>query len=327
MGMTEFLLVVAVGGGILAVLFSTLKGAASDSAADSASRESAPTAAASAERSEIDDRLQAALGSLEEIEADFESGNLSESDYEGLRVRYQAEVSDLKQQLGEIATPSVTVARTEQAATGGKSGKTSALGWAAGAVAFVAIAWLVMSQALSPRADQASMTGSIPGQGMGGSAAPAGAPIADVDPGQLAALEAAVAEEPTNVEALVELGHLYLRLQRNDELADVTQRALALDPNNPGALTHMGMLLFTMQHSEGVMPSFDRALAVDPDFAEALQFKGMVAFMRQDFPTAVEALDRYMAVVPPEEVSPRIKAMLESARASVGSADSQPESQ
>jgi cytochrome c-type biogenesis protein CcmH/NrfG len=323
MGMTEFLLVVAVGGGILAVLFSTLKGAANESAAEGASRGAVQTAVASAERSEIDDRLQAALGSLEEIEADFESGNLSESDHERLRARYQAEVADLEQQLAEIATALKTTARPERATVAGRSRKSSALGWAAGAVAFVALAWLVMSQALSPRTEDGSITGSIPGQNMGGSGAPAGVPVAEVDPGELAALEAAVAENPANVEALVGLGHLYLRMGRNDELADVTQRALALEPENPEALTHMGMLLFSMQHPDGVMPSFDRALASDPDFAEALQFKGMVAYMRQDFPTAVEAWDRYMAVVPPEEVSPRIKAMLESARASVGSAESQ----
>jgi cytochrome c-type biogenesis protein CcmH/NrfG len=323
MGMTEFLLVVAVGGGILAVLFSTLKGAAGDSEADSASREAVQATVASAERSEIEDRMQAALRSLEEIEADFESGNLSESDYAGLRARYQAEVADLEQQLGEIATPSIAAERSERAVAGGKSGKSSALGWAAGVVAFVALAWLVMSQALSPRTEDGSITGSIPGQSMGASGAAAGVPVAEVDPQELAALEAVIAENPTDVEALVGLGHLYLRMGRNDELADVTQRALALEPENPEALTHMGMLLFSMQHPEGVMPSFDRALAADPDFPEALQFKGMVAFMRQDFPTAVEAWDRYVAVVPPEEVSPRIKAMLESARASAGAAESQ----
>ena len=323
MGMTELLLVVAVGGGIAAVLFSTLKGAAGDSEADGASREAVQATAASAERSEFEDRKQAALRSLEEIEADFESGNLSESDYEGLRTRYQAEVADLEQQLGDIATPSVAVERTKRAVAGAKSRRSSALGWAAGAVAFVALAWLVMSQALSPRTEDGSITGSIPGQALGSSGAPAGIAVAEVDPGELAALEAAVAEDPTNVEALVALGHLYLRMGRNDELADVTQRALALEPENPEALTHMGMLLFSMQHPEGVMPSFDRALAADPDFAEALQFKGMVSFMRQDFPTAVEAWDRYVAVVPPEEVSPRISAMLESARVSVGSAESQ----
>jgi len=326
MGMTEFLLAVAVGGGILAVLFSTLKGAASDSQAEG-TREATQAAGVSAERSEADDRLQAALRSLEEIEADFETGNLSEADYEGLRARYQAEVADLEGQIVEITSHAETMARPERATGASKSGKTSALGWAAGAVAFVALAWLVMSQALSPRTEQGSITGSIPGQSMGGGGAPAGMPISEVDPGELAALEAAVAEDPMNVEALVGLGHLYLRMGRTDELADVTQRALALEPENPEALTHMGMLLFSMQHPEGVMPSFDRALAADPDFAEALQFKGMVAFMRQDFPTAVEAWDRYMAVVPPEEVPPRIKAMLESARATASSAESQSEAQ
>jgi len=323
MGMTEFLLVVAVGGGILAVLFSTLKGAASEAETAEAGEGTASKAGAdgfSERRAELEDAKEAALRSLEEIEDDFETGNLSQSDYESMRRRYETEVARLDKQLGGLKTPSgVTSAKAERAPAGQKSWVTSAVGWTAGAVAFVAIAWLVMSQALRPRVGDDTMTGSLPGQD---SRSSAGVPVADVDPGRLAALESMVADEPNNVEALVELGHLYLRLQRNDELAEVTQRALALDPENPEALTHMGMLLFSMQHAEGVMPSFDRALAVDPDFPEALQFKGMVAFMNQDYATAVEAWGHYVEVVPPEEIPPRIAAMLEAARASIGSADS-----
>jgi len=323
MGMTELLLVVAVGGGILAVLFSTLKGAASEAETAAAGEGAASRAEAegvSEEWAELEDAKEATLRSLEEIEEDFEAGNLSQSDYESLRGRYESEVARLDKQLGGVKAPSdATSARTERASAGQRSWVTSAVGWTAGAVAFVAIAWLVMSQALRPRVGDDSMTGSLPGQD---SRSSAGVPVADVDPERLAALESMVRDEPNNVEALVELGHLYLRLQRYDELAVVTQQALVLDPENAEALTHMGMLLFSMQHAEGVMPSFDRALAVDPDFPEALQFKGMVAFMNQDYATAAEAWEHYVEVVPPDEVPPRIAAMLEAARASAGSADS-----
>jgi cytochrome c-type biogenesis protein CcmH/NrfG len=218
------------------------------------------------------------------------------------------------------SAPDELAADVETVPGGRSSWLTPAVGWTAGTVAFVALAWVVMSQALSPRAAGDTMTGSLPGRGVESSA---GVPVADVDPERLAALEAMVAENPNDVEALVALGHLYLRLQRNDELTAVTQRALELDPDNPEALTHMGMLLFSMQHPEGVMPSFDRALAVDPDFPEALFLKGMVSFMRQDYAAAVGAWEHYLEVVPTQEVPPRLLPMLEMARANVGSANSQ----
>ncbi|UCC73230.1 MAG: hypothetical protein JSV86_01300 [Gemmatimonadota bacterium] len=309
MGLTEFLLVVVVGGGIIAVLVATFKGAAGDEGAR------AP-GTAEGRKAELEERYQAALRSIEEIEADHDAGNLSDADHEELRQRYETEVAYLENELGAagsaLGEAGSEVAPREGAAAPDRSWVPAAVGWSAAAVTFVVLAWLVMSTALGPRAGD----GSIPGQEMG--SAPAGVPVAEVDMGRLAELEGLVSEDPQNLEALLELGHMYLQLQRYDELSFVTQVALNIDPNNPEALTHLGMLLFSMQHPEGVIPTFDRALAVEPDFPEALQFKGMVSFMRGDYATAVQSWEHYREVVPEEEVSPRIQAMLEAARANIG---------
>lgn len=318
MGPTEFLLVVAVGGGIIAVLFATFKGAAGD--ADARQAKVADREASGGARTELDERYDAALRSLEEIEADHDAGNLSDADYGELRRRYESEIAHLEGELG--------LAEGRAAASGGEAVKgaaaaperswvPAAVGWGAAGIAFVALAYLVLSTALRPRVGDESITGSIPGQGMGASM---GVPVGDVDMERLQALEDIVAGEPQNLEALVELGHMYLRLQRYDDLSFVTQAALAIDPNHPEALTHLGMLLFSMDHPEGVIPMFDRALSIDPDFAEALQFKGMVSFMRGDYATAVEAWEHYLEVVPPDQGSPRIQAMLEAARANLSGA-------
>jgi cytochrome c-type biogenesis protein CcmH/NrfG len=321
MGMTEFLLVVAVGGGIIAVLTATFRGAAADATGQDRTGEVDTAAQGDSARRELEDRRLAAIRSLEEIEADFETGNLSEADYQTLKRRYQKEVETLDQRL-EATAPAAVRAESGQPQTApARSGSwMSMLGWIAGAVAFVALAWLVMSQTLRPRSEGDTITGSLPGQTQG---MPSGAPVADVDMERLAELRRIVAEDPDNVDALVELGHMYLTLQSYPELSDVTQRALMIDPDNPEALTHLGMLLFSSGHPQGVMESFDRALQVDPNFGEALQFKGMVAFIRRDYETAVEAWQRYLDVVPPDEVSPRIRGMLESARANLGSAAAQ----
>ncbi len=311
MGMTEFLLVVAVGGGIIAVLLTTFRGAASDADAEAGA---AGSAEIDEELVELDERHRALLRSMDEIESDYEAGNLSEDDYRSLHARYEKEAASLGRQL-ESADREVRVAAATagQSAPGG-SRMTGAIGWAAGAVAFVALAWLVMSQALSPRGPDGIMTGSLPGQEMG-SGATTGMPIAEVDMGRLSALERMVAEDSTNVEALVELGHLYLTLQDYPNVTTVSMMVLDLEPDNPGALTHLGMVLMSVEHVSDAMATFDRALEADPTFGEALQFKGMVAFMSRDYPTAVAAWERYVEVVPEEEQAPRVKAMLGIARA------------
>ncbi|UCC82573.1 MAG: hypothetical protein JSW46_16600 [Gemmatimonadota bacterium] len=318
MGPTEFLLVVAVGGGIIAVLFATFKGAAGD--ADARPAKTADRVSSDGARTELDERYEAAVRSLEEIEADHDSGNLSDADYGELRRRYETEIAHLERELG-LAAGRAGAPRGETVnsavAVPERSWVPAAVGWSAAGIAFAALAYLVLSTALRPRVGDDSITGSIPGQEMGASM---GVPVADVDMERLRSLEEIVAGEPQNLEALVELGHMYLRLQRYDELNFVTQAALAIDPNHPEVLTHLGMLLFSMDHPEGVLPMFDQALAIDPDFAEALQFKEMVSFMRGDYATAVEAWEHYLEVVPPDQGSPRIRAMLEAARASLSGA-------
>jgi cytochrome c-type biogenesis protein CcmH/NrfG len=315
MGLTEFLLVVAVGGGIIAVLFATFKGAAGD--ADSRAADATSRGDSGGARAELDERYEAAVRSLEEIEADNDTGNLSDADYQELRGRYETEIAHLERELG-VAEGRAGAARPEpvtgEAAAPGRSWVPAAVGWTAAGIAFVAIAYLAMSSALRPRVGDDSITGSIPGQGTGASM---GVPVGEVDLRRLAELEGIVAGDPQNLEALVALGHMYLRLQRYDELNFVTQASLAIDPNDAETLTHLGMLLFSLDHPEGVIPMFDQALAIDPDFAEALQFKGMVSFMRGDYATAVEAWEHYVEVVPPDQGSPRIQAMLEAARANL----------
>ncbi|MGD2217977.1 MAG: hypothetical protein PVJ64_14565, partial [Gemmatimonadales bacterium] len=178
MGATEFLLVVAVGGGIIAVLFATFRGAAGDAGARTA--ETGDRIARGDRRTELDERYDAAVSSLEEIEADHEAGNLSDADYDELRGRYEAEIARLESELsvGERYTAGTGAeAVTTETAAPSRSWVPGAIGWTAAGIAFVALAYLVLSTALRPRAGDDSITGSIPGQGMG---IPTNAPVGQV---------------------------------------------------------------------------------------------------------------------------------------------------
>ena len=322
MGLTEFLLVVAVGGGIIAVLYATFRGAAEEAAV-----ERGPVAAGgdrpAREIAELEEKRRAVERALEEIDVDHAAGNLADADYEEMRRRYEKEAALLDDRLREerrrVGAPAEARWPVEapQAAPGGPSRLPAALAWGGGILGFLVLAWLVMSTALRPRGADDTITGSLPGQGLGGGAA--GPAIADVDMDRLRALEAIVAEDSSNVEALNELGHLYLTMQRYGEVITLSTKALQLDPDSPEALTHMGMILVTVDHVEEGMASFDRALAADPEFAEALLFKGMIAFRRQNFATAADAWERYLEVAPPDANLERIRGMLQAARQSAGS--------
>lgn len=329
MGLNEFLLVVAVGGGIVAVLAATFRGAARD--AETRDRETAGAGVPpelAAEMAELEDRRAAALRSLEEIEADFEAGNLSGDDYESLRERYESEAGllaqSLKTRIGEArrgGKARATSDRPAAAQTPAGSRWPNAVGWAAGLVAFAALAWLVMSNALQPRGSDGSITGGLPGQPGGMPTTSTTAPIAEVDGERLAELEKIVAADSSNVAAMNELAHLYLTLQRYGEVTQLSTKVLERDSRNPEALTHLGMVLVAVDHLAEGLASFDRALEIDPEFAEALQFKGMVSFINQDYAAAVEAWERYLEVAPSDASVDRIRGMLEMARQNAAAGD------
>lgn len=315
MGLTELLLVLAVGGGIVAVLFATFKGAA----ADAGSGEAAETLAAVVpeESAEFEERRHAVVRALEEIEVDREAGNLSAADYEKMRRRYEREAASILQERSAVggAAAAADAAKAVAARPASGSRWRVALGWTGGAVGFVAIAWLAMSSALRPRGEDGSITGSIPG-GDGGGAQRGGALMA-VDMERLAELEGIVAADSNNVGALVELARLYITTQQLNEATRVSLKAIALDPENPGAHTYIGMVLVSIDHVEDGLSSFERALDADADFPDALMFKGMISFQMGNYEAAIGVWEHYLEVAPPEAKLERIRGMLEAARAEV----------
>jgi cytochrome c-type biogenesis protein CcmH/NrfG len=142
-----------------------------------------------------------------------------------------------------------------------------------------------------------------------------------VDEERMAELEGIVAADSSDVDALVELGHLYLATQRFDVVARLSMQALELEPHNVEALTHLGMVLVAANHVSEAQAAFDRALAVEPDFHEALLYKGIVAFRNRDFQTAVEAWEHYLEVAPSDANVGRVRGMLEGARQAAGTTD------
>lgn len=328
MGWTELLLVIAVVGGIIAVLYPTFRGAASEAreGAGAAGARQGPEAERQARRRQLEERRRAVIESLEEIEADHAAGNLAESDFEEMRRRYEREATAVLRELESLGRPEKprAPARKKAAAASSSSkssrGVSAVVGWVAAGVAFGALAMIALSGSVGPRGDGV-MTGSVPSPGESQpqqAASSSGSALVPVDVERMRELEGVVANDSSDVEALVELGSLYLGAQRYGEVAQVSMRALALDSTHPGALTNLGMTLVAAGHKPQGKAAFDRALESDPDFHRALLFKGMIAFQDREFDTAVEAWERYLVVAPPEANTARIEGMLQAARQAAG---------
>ncbi len=324
MGLLELILVIAVVGGIVAVLLPTFRGAAADARSDEARRARGPVATgegggggggAKAVRA-LEERRRAVIESLSEIEADRDAGNLSQPDYERQRRRYEREAAAVLLEL-EAAQRSTEVAVTDReaqvAAQRGRGRVPAALGWALAGIGFGSLALVILSGSLGTRGEGEVMTGTVPGSGAQEQTRQRGA-LVPIDTARLAALERMVAEDSSNVESLVELSDLYLATQQFDEVARLSMKALAMDSTNPGALTNVGMVLAASGHREDGIEAFDHALETDPDFARALLFKGIITFQSKDFRTAIDAWEHYLRVAPPEANITRVEAMLEGAR-------------
>lgn len=319
MGLTEFLLAVAVIGGIIAVLYPTLRGAAADAERDRVAGDGGTDGGV---WTELEERRQAILRSLDEIEADRETGNLSEEDYRELRRRYEAEATEILREQAALGEPVPARGRRgapKPSESGARSRVPSAIGWGIAVIGFAALAGLVLSSALRPRGEGDTITGNLPGAETSGGTS--GGALMPVDEGRLTELEQQIAEDSSDVPALAELGHLYLSTQQFDRVARVSMKALSLEPRHPESLTHLGMVLVAANHTAEAQRAFDEALQVDPDFPEALLYKGIVSFQNREFQSAVEAWEHYLEVAPEEANTERVRAMLEGARQAVGSSD------
>jgi tetratricopeptide (TPR) repeat protein len=141
------------------------------------------------------------------------------------------------------------------------------------------------------------------GPAPGASSSPAALPPGAVSPtaGRIAALEAAVAADATNGDALLELG--VALLQRVRETADpslypraeaVFERARDLDPEDPLPLVGLGSLALARHEFDAALDLGRRALALGPGLSTA---QGVVVDALVELGRYPEAVDAVQAMV------------------------------
>lgn len=127
--------------------------------------------------------------------------------------------------------------------------------------------------------------------------------------GALADFRAALAEDPDDPRAHLDLG-LVLELREELEGAEAAyRRALALDAEFPEALNNLGLLLLDSERSAEAVTLLRRAVELRPGYAEATLNLGLALEDEGDLAGALEAY-RSAARLSPSDPYPRVSAGL-----------------
>lgn len=151
----------------------------------------------------------------------------------------------------------------------------------------------------------------------GAQAAPPGAPAhsAEALAPQARPLLAAVAADPANFDALVQLGNLYYDNHVYPQAIDFYGRALALRPDDVNVRTDRGTAFFYSGSAAEAVAEYEKALATDPNYAPAIFNLGIVRLEGLGDPAgAIAAWERLLRAHPQHSDRARVESLIATAR-------------
>lgn len=255
----------------------------------------------------------ALLGAIKDLEFDLASGKLSNEDYSAMRSKYEARAIAVLQ---ELDTQEATLQKQAQAptpprhSTPSPAKATGAL-WSrpvfAASVIGLLIAIVGGGGFLLGRVTQDTAV-----EGMAREAA-----SGDTGNGaqMITALEARLAQNPRDLEALVGLGRVYLQTGQVPKALEFYKRALEIDGTNVSALSGMAMILAQAGHSDQALILFDRVLAINPQVPMALLFKGRILYEdKKEYAAAIASWEQFLRVMPQGGPADVVRGWIEEAR-------------
>jgi len=113
------------------------------------------------------------------------------------------------------------------------------------------------------------------------------------DPSQaIEHLNAILAENPNDFNALSTLGDLYFQTSQYMEAIQVYDRAIAVNPSSADCMNDKGLALFYTGDLESALESFEQANATDPEYVNAWLSRGYVLFASGRYQEAIEPLNK-----------------------------------
>lgn len=138
--------------------------------------------------------------------------------------------------------------------------------WGTGSAAAVGLLLYFVSASARPRDEGATVTGNTPMSRPGAEAPPGNQAPAGNEENEL---KAAVARNPGDVDARLDLARLYIGRQDMMGVWRETQEVLAKSPGNPRALTYQSLVRLAMGQPEVALDMLKKAIAAQPDLLEA----------------------------------------------------------
>jgi tetratricopeptide (TPR) repeat protein len=163
-----------------------------------------------------------------------------------------------------------------------------------------ALVFVVWRQA-KPREQGGSLTGNLPNEGRA-------APPARAND-EMAQLQAAVAQNPDDLETRLDLAQLHLRQRNLMGVWDETQYVLGKQPDHPRALSYQALVRLAMGQPDAATAMLKKAIATDPDLLEGYlhlalvymrtarvkEAEGVIEQASKRFPSQAPMLARVMA--------------------------------
>ena len=236
----------------------------------------------------VDAEREFLFRSLDDLEAEHDSGNIDDATYERLHSDYTARAAaSLRSGDPDVATP-VTVTPPISAAR-----RAASIG---GIIVFGLVAAIVLATALGGR---------MPGQTSSGNTAT----VSQAD--RRRTLEQAVRETPDDVQARLALARFLMARQKYPDAFEQFSAVTGLDPANVEAQAYSGWLLYLAGQIDEAIVRIDAALAADETYPDAHFFKGLVLFRgKSDATGAIPEFQRYITLVPDSPLSAQVRGLL-----------------
>ena len=95
---------------------------------------------------------------------------------------------------------------------------------------------------------------------------------------KIAGLTAQIRDNPDELQAWIQLGHLYFDANQAEKAIDAYEKALALKPDDANVWTDLGVMYRRSGNPEKAVDAFDRAMNLDPSHEISRFNKGIVLF-------------------------------------------------
>lgn len=113
------------------------------------------------------------------------------------------------------------------------------------------------------------------------------------------ALERRVADNPSDLNAWVQLGNLYFDTDNPQKAIKAYAKHLEFNPNNPNVLTDLGVVYRRNGQFNEAIAAFDKAIEINPKHPQSWFNKGIVLLHNLNKPeAAIEAWEELIKVAP-----------------------------